>query len=272
MAEREKRILEAAGMARLRPSKPAQGTEGSDFYRLARSNVVDQAHAALLDAILSGRMAPGAPLREARVAEQMGVSRAPVREACRLLEVQGLVRSAPNRGFFVRDFTEADITDIYEARAALETAALRKAAPSISQAELAGLTLLCDTLEEATKAGEMDALPFCVVALHRGVVALAGNAVLLRFFEALSHDIIVLMRWIGLIYVNGPEVVARNRRLIATIAMRDGVRAAAEVAAYIDETRDRTLRQFAELQRKPRQPQRRSTATSLRGVPSGTQS
>lgn len=223
--------------------------EGSDFDRLARSNVVDQAHAALLEAILSGRIAPGAPLREARVAEQMGVSRAPVREACRLLEVQGLVRSAPNRGFFVRDFTETDIADIYEARAALETAALRKAAPSITAAQLAGLTALCDALEAATKAAKIDELPVRVVALHRGICALAGNAVLLRFFEVLSHDIIVLMRWIGLIYVNGPEVVARNRRLIATTATRDGDRAAEEVAAYIEETRARTLRQFAELQR-----------------------
>lgn len=126
--------------------------EGSDFDHLARSNVVDQAHAALLDAILSGRIAPGAPLREARVAEQMGVSRAPVREACRLLAVQGVVRSAPNRGFFVRDFTETDIADIYEARAALETAALREAAPSVTAAQLAGLTALCDSLEAATRA------------------------------------------------------------------------------------------------------------------------
>jgi DNA-binding GntR family transcriptional regulator len=222
---------------------------GSDFDRLARSNVVDQAYGALLEAILLGRISPGAPLREARVAEQMGVSRAPVREACRLLEVQGLVRSEPNRGFFVRDFTETDITDIYEARAVLEAAALRKAARSISETELSGLTTLCDALEAATKTGELDELPVRVVALHRGIVALAGNTVLLRVFEALSHDIIVLMRWVGLIYVNGPEVVARNRRLIATIATRDRDRAAEEVAAYIEETRARTLRQFAELQR-----------------------
>ena len=73
--------------------------------------------------ILDGEVAAGERLNELTLAEQMGVSRGPVREAARLLENSGLVTYLPNRGFFVRKFSAEELDNLYELRIIIETAA-----------------------------------------------------------------------------------------------------------------------------------------------------
>ncbi len=73
-----------------------------------------------VEAIIGGRFAPGARLNEVHLAAEIGVSRAPLREAARLLENRGLVVSQPRRGFFVRDLTAAALDDAYDLRLCLE--------------------------------------------------------------------------------------------------------------------------------------------------------
>jgi DNA-binding GntR family transcriptional regulator len=90
---------------------------------IQRQSTTEQAAAALRDAILSGQVPPGTPLREAALAAALGVSRNTVREAARLLGGEGLVRHHMNRGIVVAEITAADVRDIYAARAAVETAA-----------------------------------------------------------------------------------------------------------------------------------------------------
>ena len=67
-----------------------------------------------------GRLPPGSKVVEAGIARELGVSRAPVREAARLLEQQGLLVASPRRGFFVRKFAADDIDDIYDLRLCVE--------------------------------------------------------------------------------------------------------------------------------------------------------
>ena len=81
-----------------------------------REQVADQ----IRTAIIEGRLRPGDHIVEAALTEQLGVSRTPVREALILLEREGLVVSAPNRGCFVRSFAEADIDAIFSMRTTLE--------------------------------------------------------------------------------------------------------------------------------------------------------
>ncbi len=101
----------------------------------------------LADRIVSGEIAPGTPLRQDRIAEEFSTSHVPVREAFRLLEAQGLAVSSPRRGFRVASFDRDEVQEVAEMRAALESLALRHAAPHLTKAIL-------DRAEEAIRAGE----------------------------------------------------------------------------------------------------------------------
>ncbi len=83
--------------------------------------------------ILNGELKPGAPLPEIRLSEELGVSRTPVREALRKLELEGLVKTIPNRGTFVVGISEKDIEDIYTIRMYIEGLAAKWAAANITE-------------------------------------------------------------------------------------------------------------------------------------------
>ncbi|MGD9864931.1 MAG: GntR family transcriptional regulator [Pseudodonghicola sp.] len=101
----------------------------------------------LADRIISGRIAPGARLRQDHIAAEFGASHVPVREAFRQLESQGLAESLPRRGVRVTSFDLAELREVAEMRAALESLALRHAAPNLTPA-------LLQEAEAATRAAE----------------------------------------------------------------------------------------------------------------------
>ena len=93
----------------------------------------------LRKAIIQGELQPGERLMEVSLANKLGVSRTPVREALRQLDLEGLVEIAPNRGAKVIGISRKDVEDIYHMRARLEGLAARKAAEQIKEEELAEL-------------------------------------------------------------------------------------------------------------------------------------
>jgi DNA-binding GntR family transcriptional regulator len=97
--------------------------------------------------ILTGDLEPGTPLRETELARQMGISRTPVREALRLLQNDGLVEFAPNRGATVKSYSAADLEDVYNLRAVLEGYAAQTAAQHITKAQLNALLASCERYE-----------------------------------------------------------------------------------------------------------------------------
>ncbi len=101
----------------------------------------------LADRIISGEIQPGARLRQDHVATEFGTSHVPVREAFRALQTQGLAESEPWRGFRVTDFDVAELREVAEMRASLESLALRHAAPNLTRAILA-------EAEEVTRHGD----------------------------------------------------------------------------------------------------------------------
>ena len=90
----------------------------------------------LREAILTGELEPGEHLMEVKLANKLGVSRTPIREAIRKLELEGLVHIIPNKGAFVEGVTLQDIKDIYEIRTLLEGLCARWAAERITQEQL----------------------------------------------------------------------------------------------------------------------------------------
>lgn len=101
----------------------------------------------LSERVVSGVLPAGSRLRQDHIAEEFGTSHVPVREAFRRLEAQGLLVSEPRRGVRVASFSRDEVREVAEMRAALESLALRHAAPHLSRAVL-------DGAEEAIRAGE----------------------------------------------------------------------------------------------------------------------
>lgn len=142
----------------------------------------DEAYAQLRDGILHGRFEPGARLGEVELAETLGVSRTPVREALRQLAADGLVDLAPNRGARVATWSDAELQDTFELRGLLEPYGARRAATRIDDAELQRLEALCDDMERVGRPGpgqDLDLLSQLNADLHKSVLAASGNTKLL---------------------------------------------------------------------------------------------
>jgi DNA-binding GntR family transcriptional regulator len=112
----------------------------------------------LREAIIELRLRPGEPLREASLAEQLGVSKTPLREAFARLEQEGLVETTSFKGAVVTGYSERDLTEIYELRALLEGAAARAAAEDATGETLEGLRDLVARSRALRDAGDVAAL------------------------------------------------------------------------------------------------------------------
>lgn len=110
-----------------------------DDAKYDQKSLRDYVFSKLRDGILSGRYKPGESLVELKVSEELGVSRTPIREAIRKLELEGLVQVIPNKGAFVSGITDKDINDIYEIRMTIEGLAAKWAAIYATEAELADM-------------------------------------------------------------------------------------------------------------------------------------
>jgi GntR family transcriptional regulator, rspAB operon transcriptional repressor len=104
-----------------------------------RRKVTDWVYEELKSAIVDLRLAPGEPLREATLADRLGVSKTPIREALTRLEQEGLVETTSFKGAVVTRYSRQDLVEIYELRELLENAAVRAAAQSMTEQDLARL-------------------------------------------------------------------------------------------------------------------------------------
>jgi DNA-binding GntR family transcriptional regulator len=155
---------------------------------IQRQSTTDQVAAALREAILSGRIPPGGPLREAALGAELGVSRNTIREAARVLGSEGLVRHQMNRGFAVADITGRDVSDIYAARIALELAGVDALTWRRTPAVYKRLADLVDQLEQAFRRGDFAAVLEGDRLFHATLVGAAGSPRLSRFHTQLQQE------------------------------------------------------------------------------------
>lgn len=143
-------------------------------------------HAALRLAILDGRVKPGERILEADVAAQMAVSRAPVREAVRQLEQEGLVSVFPHRGATVVGVPDEEIEAIYEMRAVIEAKAIRRACEHVTDEDLAAMGDLMAEIGRAAKADDIDALAEADLQFHAYILRASGYRLLRHMWEGMD--------------------------------------------------------------------------------------
>ena len=143
----------------------------------------------LRDAILKGELVPGERLMEKQLAERMGVSRTPIREAIRKLELEGLVVMIPRKGAEVATITEKDIKDVLEVRAALEELAVKIACEKMTDEELEKLKQTMEEFYEASINREVDTLIQKDVEFHDIIFNATENEKLIQIINNLREQI-----------------------------------------------------------------------------------
>jgi phosphonate utilization transcriptional regulator len=180
----------AAGTAsgRTRPSRRDADPDGA-IALLQSSSLSMLVQRELERMILAGDLGAGAKLNEATIADMLGVSRGPVREAFRSLEESGLVRLEKNRGVFVRQVSVEEADEIYELRAALDEYAGRRVAQRAAAADVRDLRALVEQMDAAAAKHELDAYYKANLQFHDRLVELAGNAKLLATYRRLVNEL-----------------------------------------------------------------------------------
>ena len=174
----------------------------------------------LENAILAGEMEPGERINESAIAEKYGVSRGPVREACRRLEEAGLVDFIVNRGVFVKKLEFDDALEIFQIRAALFAFAGRVLAHRITNDQIAALEGLIHEMEAA--AARQDAGMYYArnLEFHASLMRFTGYRRLVRLYEGLNKELHVFRRR-GLNDAANREISSRDHRAIVE-ALRGG--------------------------------------------------
>lgn len=163
---------------------------------ISRSVLSDQVKDHLLQAILAGEFLPGTRIVETRVARDLGISQAPVREALRDLEALGVVESTAFQGARVRQPSKAELLEAYGVRAELESLGARLALPRMLDADFAELQESLDALERAASAGDTHEEARIDAMFHGRLIEIAGNQTLervWRYLEPLSRTYITLV-------------------------------------------------------------------------------
>ena len=192
-------------------------------------------------AILAGEYEPGSKLIEATLAEKMGVSRGPVREAFRMLEEAGLLRNEKNRGVFVRSIPLEEALEIFDLRAAMDEMVGRQLAQKITPAQLKEIRELVDTMEKAVKADDARNYHLLNLRFHDRLVEMAGNSKVTAIYRKLIKEL-SLFRRINL--AEGtmlPISAGEHRQIVKAIASGDTQAAGKAMFDHVMESKERTM-------------------------------
>lgn len=222
------------------------GKESGNEYLPLRDVVFNT----LRKSILTGELKPGERLMEIHLADKLGVSRTPIREAIRKLELEGLVTMIPRRGAEVAQITEKNLRDVLEVRSALDALAVELACERITQEQLKQLKQACDQFEVETKKGDANQVARADVALHDIILAASGNERLVQMIGNVSQQ----MYRYRLEYVKEEahyeRLIQEHRRIYEAIRDGDKETGASVIKAHIANQEKAVIQRISDKKRK----------------------
>ncbi|MDX3097986.1 GntR family transcriptional regulator [Streptomyces sp. ME01-24h] len=205
--------------------------------RVARPAPLRQAvYDALVELVINGSLTPGQHLVEAELAEHLGVSRQPVREALQRLQTDGWVDLRPAQGAFVHSPTEEEAAQLLGVRSVLETYSARLAAENAEPGDVERLWELQEEGVAALAAGDVERLVAANTALHSFITSVAANAVLAELISQVSRKV----RWYytPIARPRGKDAWNEHAQLIRAIAKGDAERAGEIMRKHTERTGD----------------------------------
>lgn len=204
------------------------------------------AYAKVRAAIVDNRYPPGHRLVEQRIAEELGLSRTPVREALRLLQAEGLVVSERNRGAMVRPLSTTEVVDLYGLRIRLESYAVEVATERATETELHELVDAADAFGSVVSVSDVHQVHDANRRLHDGILSAARHHRLAAMLARTVDIPLVFQAFRSF----GPTEMARSdtfhHLIVDAMCRRDGDRAAALMAEHIAQGRDAVLDAMAD--------------------------
>lgn len=187
--------------------------------RLVTEQIIER----LIPAIATGSFPPGYRLVEDELASELGVSRVPVREAIRELSLQGILCTAPGRGWRIAPFDDRQIREVCSVRIALETILLAEAMPKLRSdpAKFARLDAELESMRRAAGISDAEGLSHADVNFHRAAIRMSENSFGIRIWEGLSRQVLIIF---GLEIYRDPDfaaVVAQHESLRSFLAEGD---------------------------------------------------
>jgi DNA-binding GntR family transcriptional regulator len=167
----------------------SQPTTSTGRAALDGRTLWQRAHEHLRDEIISGSLTPGTELQEVALAESLGISRGPLREALGRLATEGLVTIRPRRGAVVRALSNEEFMEAYQVREALETLAVRLAVPKLTAGDIAAMEGLIADMEACDAAGDVPGFFEANTEFHQRFFDAAGNQTLSELYRQLRGQI-----------------------------------------------------------------------------------
>jgi DNA-binding GntR family transcriptional regulator len=205
--------------------------------------LADAVYTALRDAICDGRLEPNMKLPQIPLADHLGISRTPVRDALQRLAQEGLVRAVSFRGFVVSEFSSREVLDVYQVRIALEPMVVREAFSHYSRLTLAEMGDICDRME-ATDPADLTELYDRNGAFHRTLIDPCPNRVAVRILNQL-WQLPSSLRMFHAQASNGLAMqssVAGHRAILEAIESGDKSLAVKRVKEHVQDAEKETIR------------------------------
>jgi DNA-binding GntR family transcriptional regulator len=203
-----------------------------------------KAYAEIRRRILNGELSAETPLSEYQLADELDLSRTPVREAVKRLEREGLVQSIPNRGTFVAELTVRDISEIYQVREQLEGFAARIAAETMSDESIKGLEEEISILNTLASDGRLIEVVDSDIRLHKHIIASTQNSRLIELLGTLDDQ----MHRVRALFPRSSQwleaTLADHASIVKAIKAHDGEAAEKAMKAHLRSAREYAVRQF----------------------------
>lgn len=213
--------------------------EGNKFDFSEGVSLRDTVYLAIREAILKGEFAPNKRLREIPLAEKLGVSRTPVREAIKRLEEEQLVVITPKCGARVASFTNKDVTDALDVRLAIENMTVRLAAKNMTPEMIKDLKNINKEMETAVKDKNISKISEADNRLHNRICIGADNRVLLKTMRMLEEQVLrYRVEYIKSI-TDYRELLDEHKELIEALANKDEDKAAEIISSHIGRQKEK---------------------------------
>ncbi len=198
----------------------------------------DVAFETLRQAILRGELKPGERLMEIHLAQRLGVSRTPVREAIRKLELEGLVKMIPRKGAVVAEITISDLEDVLEVRLALEKLAVRLVCRSITGEQLAQMRRLSDEFKKTLRGSDLAVCAQTDMNFHEAIYNATGNRRLVQILNNLREQ----MYRYRMEYLKDRQshgmLVKEHEEILSALEQRDEEKATAVTRGHIERQKE----------------------------------
>ncbi|MCA0454077.1 MAG: GntR family transcriptional regulator [Chloroflexi bacterium] len=194
-----------------------------------REHVLDT----LRDAILNGELKPGRTLVESELATQLGVSRAPLREALQILSTEGLIETIPYRGTTVKRLAKKDIEELYSLRSVLESFAIQLIIDQNNPEHIQKLRQHFESMLNAAKANDLKVLNQIDRDFHDSLIELSNHSLLISLWVVVAMRVRQVMALRNKRFTDITEIAYNHLAIIEAIAAKDQAKAVALITDHV---------------------------------------